>query len=223
MKSFLQFCAAVLFLTMAVCTVWVAHDVDTLEKSITMDFSTIQSDLHTSAQDVHQQLSGIQPVIKSMDQVAQLEAQSFASQQKEFAKTQRALRASIDFTNKSLNEPVTGLFARVGSDVDASSKNLDEQLTESSTAAQLALESLAHSTETLTFLLNDPAIAQTATHLNNSAAQLELTSTNVQKTSADIEEAVHRLTRPPSLAKRIGMGILQIGGELGSIFAGFVR
>lgn len=107
---------------------------------------------------------------------------------------------------------------------------IDGQVTATGTAAGGALASLQHAGDSLDARLRDPQIAQMAENLNRAAAGVAAASDHtaqatehLEKATADIETKVHQLTRPPSLAKRIGMGLLDVGAKLGSIAAGFVK
>jgi hypothetical protein len=46
---------------------------------------------------------------------------------------------------------------------------------------------------------------------------------NVQNTTRDIAEAVHRETRPASFAVKFGSYVLDLASKAGAIFAGFVK
>ena len=108
--------------------------------------------------------------------------------------------------------------------------DFDRELMATSTAAQFSMESLTHASDALTFQLNDPAIAQMAEHLNLASASIATAGANtadatkhLDAATADIEQDVHRLTRPPSFLKQLGMGILDVAAKLGSVSAGFIK
>ena len=138
-------------------------------------------------------------------------------------KTVKALRLTVDRASLLLKHADEQLNTSLLPD-------MDRELVLTTHSAQMGIDSFSHASEVLAFDLDDPNISQLAAHLNEASAQLSTSAAHIadgtahlDKATGDIEEAVHRLTRPPSLAKRIGMGLLDVGAKLGSIAAGFVR
>lgn len=223
MRSLLQFAAVLALFSFCGGTavmVWDAHKV--LRH---FDSSLVRVEMWGSneAQDVHQILADAK--------VATSAGAAFAQEQRKQLK-----KTSQDSDNLVRNSQVVlrnaeKLLYRFDQQLNGSIlPHLDQELVATSTAAQLSFESLAHTSDTLTFQLNDPNISQMAEHLNTASFSIADASANtsdatkhLDHATADIEQDVHRLTRPPSMIKQIGMGILDAAAKLGSISAGFVK
>jgi len=218
-KSLLQFAAVLALLTLSVSTAVLGRD---LHQTILDADSTVKhldaslGEIHTTAQNVNAVLVQVQGVAADLGKTATDERAYWNKTAKESSDAARDLRALLARTDRSLNDHLL--------------PDLDREVNATAAAAQLGMESIAHSADTLTFQLSDPAIAQMAEHLNAASASVGAAAQNtaeatahLDKATADIETAVHRVTKPPTMLKQIGMGILDIASKLGSVFAGFLR
>jgi hypothetical protein len=225
-KSLLQSAAVLALLTLGVSTAVIGYDLhhvlldadtalrDTDKAVVAINGSA--ADLSLVAHNVNVTLYEAQSVVLDLHKTTTAEQVYWNKTAKESSDAARDLRQLIARTDRQLNDHVL---------VD-----LDRNIGETSAAMQLSLEAIAHSADTLTFQMQDPAIAQMAAHLNDASASVSAASQNaadatahLDKATVDIETAVHRVTRPPSMLKSIGMGILDIASKLGSVAAGFVR
>jgi ABC-type transporter Mla subunit MlaD len=173
-------------------------------------------DIRATVQNLNITLIHVQGVVADLQKTTTEERAYWNKTAKESSDAARDLRALLARTDRSLNDHLL--------------PDLDREVNATAAAAQTGMESIAHSADTLTFQLNDPAIAQMAEHLNVASASVAGAAQNtadatahLDKATADIETAVHRMTKPPSVLKQIGMGLLDIASKLGSVFAGFVK
>lgn len=174
------------------------------------------TDLRVTSNKLNATLDNVTAATNQFQLAAAEQRQYWQKTSIESAKAMRDLRQLTARLDRSVNDKLI--------------PNFNLEITATAAAAQNALESVQHSADTLTFQLNDPAIAQMADHLNTAAANAASASANVdagtkhlEKATGDIETAVHRLTRPPSFAKQVGMTLLDIGAKLGNIVTGFIK
>ena len=223
MKTALQFAAIVALLCLAVGETVLSYDThriarqaDTTLRDLDDELKVQGSNLAIDEQHLEQVLSGVDVAVGQFNAAAAEQRAYWQKTSADSDKTVKALRLTIDRFGLFVSHSDASLNSFVLPDLDLQMRLASEQ-------AQLSLASFGHAGDVLAFQLDDPAISDLAKNLDQSAATLTETSAHLEKTTADIEQAVHRLTRPPSLAKRIGMGILDVGAKLGSMAAGFVR
>jgi len=222
-KTALQFAAIVALLCLAVGETVLSYDThriarqaDTTLRDLDDELKVQGSNLAIDEQHLEQVLSGVDVAVGQFNAAAAEQRAYWQKTSADSDKTVKALRLTIDRFGLFVSHSDASLNSFVLPDLDLQMRLASEQ-------AQLSLASFGHAGDVLAFQLDDPAISDLAKNLDQSAATLTETSAHLEKTTADIEQAVHRLTRPPSLAKRIGMGILDVGAKLGSMAAGFVR
>jgi hypothetical protein len=223
MKTFLQLAAAFALTSLGVSTAVLAWDTHHIAKDADATLQTVNDTLKVQSvnlaadeQRLYLVLEHADATFGQVDQAAKEQRAYWLKTSADSDKTVKALRLAVDRASLLLDHTDKQLNGSLLPDLD---RNVE--LTAS--AAQMSLASFGHAGDELTFQLDDPAIADLATNLDKSAASLVETNAHLEKTTADIEQAVHRLTRPPSLIKQIGMGILDTAAKLGSIAAGFVR
>jgi len=222
-KTVLQIAAVLALLSLGTSTALLCYDTHQIAHQANVTLQDLDSVLKVQSANFSIDAQRLEQVLASVDSTAGQLNSAAAEQRAYWQKTS----ADSDKTVKALRLTIDrfGLFVK-HSDETVNSfvlPDLDRQLTLTSDQAQLSLAAFGHAGDVLAFQLDDPAIADLAKNLDQSAATLTQTSDHLEKATADIEQAVHRLTRPPSLAKRIGMAILDVGAKLGSIAAGFVR
>jgi hypothetical protein len=219
MKTVLQGAASVALLALAICAIVITRDVHNvaMQTAHTLEgVNPILTDLRARSQQLAGAIDHVTAATSQLELASQEERTYWNKTSQESAKGMRDLRQLTARLDRSVNDHLI--------------PDLDRGVLSTTVDMQNVLASFQHTSETLTARLNDPAISQIAEHVDAAAAGLELSSKNVadgtahlDHATADIETAVHRLTRPPSLAKRIGMALLDVGAKLGSIAAGFVR
>lgn len=219
MKTALQFVAVILLAVVAGCVIIVTSDVHKAMKQTSGVMANVDgaiTDLRTTTKKLNSTLDNVTQVTSQLELVASDERQYWNKTSEESAKAMRDLRQITARLDRSVNDKLI--------------PDVDKAIGATAVSAQDALDSLQNAGETLSARLNDPAVADLATHLDAAAAGLATASGNVadgtahlDHATADIEQSVHRLTRPPSLLKSIGMTLLDVGAKLGSIAAGFVR
>lgn len=121
-----------------------------------------------------------------------------------FNQTFSILNTSIVARNEQIGETVAGI-TRASSDLDETIKAGTKTLTDADK------------------VFADPSISATLKGTQETTEQLALTAGHLEKSASDIQEAVHRMTRPPSFAKSAGMFILDIGSKLGNIVSGLIK
>lgn len=226
----LQSAAVLALLCLGVSTAILAHDAHRLALDTDKTVRDVDAVLQVQGVNLAADEARLNVVLDHLDStVAQLDAASAEQRaywQKTSAdsdKTVKALRLAVDRASLLLDHTDKQLNLTLLPDVD-------REFVLTTQSAQMSIGSIGQAGDALTLQLNDPAIAQMAEHLNEAAANVSEASKSLadgtehlNKATADIEEDVHRLTRPPSLAKRVGLGLLDVGAKLGSIFAGFVK
>lgn len=174
------------------------------------------TDLRVTSNKLNATLDNVTAATNQFQLAAAEQRQYWQKTSIESAKAMRDLRQLTARLDRSVNDKLI--------------PNFNLEITATAAAAQNALESVQHSADTLTFQLNDPAIAQMADHLNTAAANMASASANVSSGTAhldratgDIETAVHRATRPPSLALRVGSLVLSKGAEAAQWVYGYFK
>ena len=219
MKPALQL-AGVIFLAVAIaCMIVGARDLHTsmLALQVTLrDVDGAVTDLRATTKRVDATLDNVTAATAQLELAAGQERAYWNKTSEESAKAMRDLRQITARLDRSVNDKLI--------------PDIDAAMLQTSTAAQSSLGALQQSASALTARLNDPKITDLTAHLDMAALNFDVASARVadgvdhlDKATADIETEIHRVTRPPSMLKQIGMGILDVGAKLGSIFAGFVR
>lgn len=223
MKSILQFVAILALVAVTGGAVVLTRDARRLSldadktlRDVDAVLATQNVNLAADEQHLNLVLDNLNSAIGTFNQAASEQRAYWNKTSADSDKTVKALRLTIDRAALLLDHTDVQLNSSLLPD-------LDRQINLTSDSAQMSLASIGHAGEVLTFQLDDPAIADLAKHLDETSAQLQQTSEHMAATTADIEQAVHRMTRPPSLVKRIGEDILDVGAKLGSMAAGFVR
>jgi len=222
-KSVLQFVAILALVAVtggAVVITRDAHrlslDADKTLRDLDGVLVTQSANLAQDEQHVDVALAHLDTTIEQLNQAAIEQRAYWNKTSADSDKTVKAMRLTIDRAALLLDHTDVQLNSSLFPD-------LDRNLSLTAQSAQMGMASIGHAGDALTFQLDDPAIADLAKNLDATSGQLQQTSEHMAATTADIEQAVHRMTRPPSLLKRIGESILDVGAKLGSMAAGFVR
>ncbi len=222
-RVLLQSAAVFALLCLSVCMIILAHDAHRLaldtDKAVRDLEATLQAQgANLSADEMHLDLvlDHLDGTISQLHQAAVEERTYWLKTSADSDKTVKALRLAVDRASLLLDHTDKQLNGALLPDIDR-----ELQLT--SQSAQMSIASLGQASDILALQLNDPAISQVAEHLNDASKSVAATADHLDKATADIERDVHRLTKPPSLIKQIGMVILDVAAKLGSVFAGFVR
>lgn len=219
MKVVLQLIAALLLSVFAWCAILVTADLHNALESTAEAMRSVNgavTDLRITTRKVNATMDNVTAATAQLQLAAQDERKYWNQTSQESAKAMRDLRQLAARIDRSVNDHLI--------------PDLDSQVVQTSAAAQNSLEAFQYAAEGLTKRLSDPNIEHMAENLNDASSSLALASKSVANgadhldhATADIEQDVHRLTRPPSFAKQVGMGILDVAAKLGSVFAGFVR
>ena len=230
LRSILQVAAVLALLSLGVSTAVLSRDAHRIsletEKTLAdIDTAVKVQNMNLAADEVHLD-SVLDHLDATVGQLTSAAIEQRAYWQKTSAdsdKTVKALRIVVDRAGLLMKHTDERFNFSLVPDVD-------REFVVTMQSAQASIGAMGETSEAFTARLNDPAIAQMAAHLNEAAANVAAASKStaagaehLDKATADIEQAVHRLTRPPSLAKRIGMALLDVGAKLGSIMTGFVK
>jgi hypothetical protein len=169
----------------------------------------MEHDSTEAAKNVNQILEKVSIAAQRIDDASEENRKYYAQATRQAAGTIKALRLFLDRADRQLND---GLLPELQKSVWNFDKNSEQSLT-----------ALTQAADSLNLQLADPHISNTVENLDSATADLAVTSEHLDHISAIAEAEARRLTKPASLAKRIGMGILEVGSQLGSIAAGFAK
>jgi hypothetical protein len=186
--------------------------------------------IDTVAQDAGSAVKEVHDAVALVKDTAQEDKKYYTAAAKEIPETGKAIRALADYTNKSLNEPHAGaipVFSHAMTlaalDVDSFTNHGTQSLDTLTAAGQVSIEAWGHAADEISSRMNDVRFDDIITNLDHTSEHLELTALHFDNISAMGEQEVRRLTKPASFAKQVGMGALDVGAKMGSIFAGFVK
>lgn len=213
MNLLLKFCGAVALLSLAVGIAIVANDEHLVALSAEQLLADADIAVRTQSANLSFEQQKLDSVLDTVNEAASEQRAYWKKTSADSDKTVKALRLMVDRTALLMKHADESQLLLT--------TDLDRQINLTGDQAQFALGSISQSGDQLTFMLDDPAISDLAQNLDATSVSLKVTADHFDKTTADIEQEVHRLTRPPSMLKQIGMGILDVGAKLGSIAAGF--
>jgi hypothetical protein len=225
LKTFVQFAAGVALLVLAVGAALVFIDAHHLLVHANQTLVNLDAESLSLHADIAAEVAHVDAIVSSAqaasDQMRLAAAEQRAYWQKTSAdsdKTVKALRLTVDraaLLLKHTDEQLNGSLL----------PDLNHQIALTGESAQSAFASAGHAGDALTFQINDmePIFA----NLRDGTAQLSLASAHADQILLDGEKTADyyekRLTTPASFAKRVGMGLLDVGSKLGNIMAGFVK
>ena len=225
MKAFLQFVAALALISCGASAVVLAWDGHRLLSDADVTLRDVDAESLSLHADVSAQIAHVDAIITSAqaasEQMRLAAVEQRAYWQKTSAdsdKTVKALRLAVDRAALLLDHTDKQLTGTLLPDVD-------RQVNATAESAQFALGSITHAGDALTFSINDlpPIFA----NLREGTAELSLASAHADKILADGERTADyyekKLTTPASFAKRLGMGLLDVGSKLGNVMSGFVK
>lgn len=170
---------------------------------------------------------------QTAEQLNRTEAQQadyWAKTSAEMYKTTAALRLVIVRTDHTLNDQLAPGLTGAVADADGMIRDTSRNVSQTAASMQSALLTLNAAGDAAARQMADPHIADTIAHTDDAASQLagmsahmNQTAANVQETSALLEAKVRDLTKPASLALRIGKALLSTAGTAGQIAAGFFK
>lgn len=203
MRAILQGVAALAIAVIAACAVAVTLDLHHVARETSETVVVLRGRLTK----LDAALDHVTAATAQLELASREQTQYWNKTSQESAKAMRDLRQLTARLDRSINDRLI--------------PNLNVELDATSASAQLTLTAVQRSADTLSARLADPAIAEAAGRINAAAASVEVASQNVaagtghlEKATADIETAVHRMTKPPSLAKRVGMTLLDVGYKM---------
>lgn len=132
----------------------------------------------------------------------------------ELTKTGRAVRSLVDYTNKSLNEPVRGVLPSlaasatgVSAQAESTLSQVGEDADKLTSAAEPVLFATTHAVEDLDGQVSNPDIREAVGHFDHAALHLDNTLASVDATA----DYYHRkLTTPAGFAKTLALGALHL-------------
>lgn len=201
----------VFWLTLAAAVAWTAVSLHTLLGRADALVAQEQADLHGAAQNLNASLIQLGLTLDQARRASVEERGYWQKTARESAQTVRAVRQLVDRTDRSLNDQV--LPAAMSTTVD-----MDHQVQQLSPA----LAALTQFERDADRQVANPDITATLHSLALASSNTAQASAAVNAAAGDVSRRVHQLTRPAPLAKRIGLGVLDVAAKLGAIFGGLL-
>ena len=129
-----------------------------------------------------------------------------------------ALGRTADAASASL----AGIQRDIG-DITIQSVSSIRAIGNTASALQPGIQALTETAQNSARITGSPFITSTLTNLAETSQHTAAIAANVEATSADIKEAVHRSTRPASWTVRIGTFLLEKTVQAAQIAAGFFK
>ena len=223
MRSLLQLAAALTLVTLGVCAA-----------VITCDLHRLLNETGVTVQHVQTFLGGFDSTLSSVSETSHAATLVLYETQATAQNLRTASAAETAYWNATAKQTslaardMRQLIARTDRELnDKFLPDLDEQLSQTSTAAQFSFESLTHASDALTFQLQDPEWGQTLHSFNLAAASLASASANGNSIlgHADHVAAYYdkKLTTPLGFWKTMLHEMVPVAGAAGSVAAGFAR
>ena len=134
---------------------------------------------------------------------------------------ERVLQSGIS-TMSQLQRTVNHLDAGI-SLLESQSTATIKQVGDTVAALQPGIQAMTETAQNSARITGSPFITSTLTNLAETSQHTAAIAANVEATSADIKEAVHRSTRPASWTVRIGTFLLEKTVQAAQIAAGFFK
>jgi len=163
----------------------------------------MRAEVHGTSQNLNADLIQLGLTLDQVRQASLEERSYWQKTAKESAATVRAVRQLVDRTDRSLNDQLVP-------QASTSLGNLDEQVGRLGPA----VEELAKLERDADRQVNQPAIDATLGHVEETTAHLAETTKHLDAASADAEKYVHRITKPVSTAKQVGLAIANFFGHV---------
>ena len=223
MRTLLQLAAVLALLAFSVGTavlVWDAHnlalDAGTLLEHANTSLAALDStvgDIGETTINVRGVLTEAQNTAENLRLASASEAAYWNATAKQTSLAARDMRQLIARTDRELNDKFLPDF--------------DEQLQQTSTAAQFSFESLTKASDAITFQVNDPAIPQTLEAFNRAAQSFADASAKTDDALGHVDHTLayydKQLTTPLGFWKTLGKTVLSTGSQAGNIYGGFIK
>lgn len=159
-----------------------------------------------------------------------------ASREKYYNDSAKQLQATLYRANQTMtdldalvtqtNANFTATFTEVNTDLAADQAGITPLLASANRSVTDLDQTAKAATVAMTAagnVLADPSIPASLKSTQETSAQLAASAAHLEKSTADIQEAVHRWTRPPSVAKSAVSFILDVGSKVANIVTGFFK
>jgi len=140
-----------------------------------------------------------------------------------FGKATKKMEYVLSEAEQTLIDVRTQTLPRINSAIEANDLRTQVVLDETATAIremQPAIEHLSLAAENAAKVAGDPNIPATLAHVEKTSEHVEETAENIKKTTAHIEQRVAQATKPASLAKSVGLFLLNAIGSIGNFLRG---
>lgn len=127
-------------------------------------------------------------------------------------------RVAVAKLNNDVLPQLTASLAHTDEDMAKVATEAAKTLQGLSERAGPVLDNAALATKNLAELTGDPAFRETAKNMQAASASLAGTSANVDATSKDVAEVVHRMTRPKAWFKQLGSWVLDTAYKFKAFF-----
>jgi hypothetical protein len=193
-----------------------------------------EQDSDLAAKHAYASLSALDAATERLSGVLYESKETVAAVQSSAANIARASAAESEYWNKTARETslaardMRQLIARTDRELnDKFLPDLDEQLAQTSTAAQIGMESITKAGDALTFQIQDPAISQMLDSFNHASASLASASAHANSSLASVDHTFayydKQLTTPLGFWKTAAKTLLSTGSQAGNIYGGFIK
>jgi hypothetical protein len=227
LRSLLQVAAVFALLCLGVSTAVLSYDTHRIALDADATLRDIDSTVKAQSLDLQQDELQLNLVLDEVGKAATEQRAYWQKTSADSDKTVKALRLAVDRASLLLDHSDKQLNGVLLPD-------LDGQIRLTAESAQSAFSSVGHVGDALTFQVDQLDIGPAMANLNESSARLANTMAYLQSASGHADGILgagertalyyeKKLTTPASFAKRLGMGLLDVGSKAGNIVSGFVK
>ena len=174
-------------------------------------------------------IGGLTANVEKSSRAVEAAAQEQRAYWREISKQTNRDLADLDTTIRALSDSareVTSTAHTAGASIGELSAQTSasvQKIGDTVAALQPGIQALTETAQNSARITGSPFITSTLTNLAETSQHTAAIAANVEATSADIKEAVHRSTRPASWTVRIGTFLLEKTVQAAQIAAGFFK
>lgn len=211
---------ALLFLSLAGAVIYLSVLSGRTIQQMNESVERIEKDLHGISQNTNAALIQIGLTTDEVRRAAIEQRRYWNETSKETTKTIASVHDLIEHTDRNINE---GLLPDAASLVSETHRNV-VQIGESTDVALKSLdgtlEQLTVAAAAMTRQAENPDIQKTVAALASTTQNISVATENLSAASKDIRDRVHQMTKPASMAVRIGSTLLGVAAKVGALLAG---
>jgi hypothetical protein len=234
LRSLLQAAAVFALLCLGVSTAVLSYDTHRIALDADKTLRDIDSTVKAQSLDLQQDELQLNLVLDEVGKAATEQRAYWQKTSADSDKTVKALRLAVDRASLLLDHTDKQLNGALIPAVITDATDLDGQIKLTGESAQMAFSSVGHVGDALTFQVDQLDLGPAIANLNESSARLANTMAYLQSASGHADGILgagertalyyeKKLTTPASFAKRLGMGLLDVGSKAGNIVTGFAK